>query len=69
MCISDETLQTIENNFNVERVLIKKTRTVESYHKSEKNRSQVINKKLKDCEKLSYTFKGKSRTFYRKLDL
>ena len=49
----------MENNFNVERVLIKKTRTVKSYHKSEKTRSQVINKKLKDCEKLSYTFKGK----------
>ena len=27
MCISDETLQTIENNFNVERVLVEKTRT------------------------------------------
>ena len=27
--------------------------------KVKKNGSQVINKKLVDCEKLSYTFKGK----------
>ena len=53
MCISDETLQTIENNFNVERAPTQKTRTVKSFHKSENNRSQVIYKKLVDCEKLS----------------
>ena len=66
-CISDQTLQTIENDFNVERVSIKETHTIKSYHKSEKNRRQVINKKLVDCEKISYTFKEKSRTFYKKL--
>ena len=66
-CISDQTLQTIENDFNVERVSIKETHTIKSYHKSEKNRSQVINKKLVDCEKISYTFKKKTRTFYKKL--
>ena len=36
LCISDQTLQTVENNFNVERVPIEKTHTVKSYHKSEK---------------------------------
>ena len=66
LCISDQTLSSIENDFNVERVPIKETHTIKSYHKSEKNRIQVTNKKLVDCEKISYTFKGKSRTFYKK---
>ena len=66
LCISDQTLSSIENDFNVERVPIKETHTIKSYHKSEKNRSQVTNKKLVDCEKISYTFKGKSRTFYKR---
>ena len=67
LCISNETLETSENDFEVvERIPIKKSQTVKSYHKSEKNRSQIINKKLVDCEKISYTMKGKSKTFYKK---
>ena len=64
ICISDETL---ERNFEVvERIPVEKLHTIKSYHKSEKNRSQVINKKSVSCEKISYTMKGKSRTFYKK---
>ena len=67
LCISNETLETLENDFEVvERIPIKKSQTVKSYHKSEKNRSQTINKKLVDCEKISYTMKGKLKTFYKK---
>ena len=42
-----------------------KTFKVKSYNKSEKNRIQVINKEFKNCEKISYSFKGKQRTFYK----
>ena len=64
ICLSDETL---ERNFEVvERAPVEKLHTIKSYHKSEKNRSQVINKKLVSCEKMFYTMKRKSRTFYKK---
>ena len=64
LCISDEIL---ERNFEaVERVPVEKLHTIKSYHKSEKNRNQVINKKLVTCEKISYTIKGKSRTCYKR---
>ena len=64
ICLSDETL---ERNFEVvERAPVEKLHTIKSYHKSEKNRSQVINKKLVNCEKMFYTIKRKSRTFYKK---
>ena len=61
LCISNETLK--QENFEVK---IEKLPTVKSYRKSEKNRSQVINKKLVNCEKISYTMKGKPRIFYKK---
>ena len=64
LCISDETLE--RNCEVVERVPVEKLHTIKSYHKSEKNRNQVINKKLVTCEKISYTIKGKSRTFYKR---
>ena len=66
LCISD---QTLEKNFQVSevvRVPVEKTFNVKSYHKSDKNRSQVVYKKFDNCEKLSYTVKGKPRTFYKK---
>ena len=53
LCISNETLETLETDFEVvQRVPIEKSHTVKSCHKSEKNKSQIINKKL-DCEKIS----------------
>ena len=61
LCISNETLK--QENFEVK---IEKLPTVKSYRKSEKNRSQVINKKLVNCQKISYTMKGKPRIFYKK---
>ena len=67
LCISN---QTLERNFQVSQVVrvpVKKKFNVKSYHKSDKNRSQVVYKKFDNCEKLSYTVKGKSRTFYKKL--
>ena len=39
---------------------------VKSYHKSEKNRSQVVYKKFDNCDKLNYSVKGKKCTFYKK---
>ena len=39
---------------------------IKSYVKSEKNRSQVVNQKLDNVEKLNYTFTGHERTFYKK---
>ena len=45
LCISNETLETLETDFEVvQRVPNEKSHTVKS-HKSEKNKSQVINKK------------------------
>ena len=61
--------QTLEKNFQVSevvRVPVEKTFNVKSYHKSDKNRSQLVYKKFDNCEKRSYTVKGKPRTFYKK---
>ena len=44
-----------------------KTFDVKSYHKSNKNRSQVVCKKFENCDKLNYSIKGKKRTFYKKI--
>ena len=43
-----------------------KTFDVKSYHKSNKNRSQVVYKKFNNYDKLNYTFKGQKRAFYKK---
>ena len=57
LCILDETLG---RNFEaVERVPVEKLHTIKTYHKSEKNRNQVINKKLVNCKKISYSMKEK----------
>ena len=66
LCISDETLK--QESFEVtKRVPIEKSHTVKTYSKSEKIRSQVINKNLVNCEKISYLMNRKSRTFYKKI--
>ena len=67
LCISNQTLET---NFQVSEVVcvpVEKTFNVKSYHKSDKNRSQAAYKKTDNCEQLSYTVKGKPRTFYKKI--
>ena len=66
VCISSETLLTNFQVSEVVRVPIEKTFNVKSYHKSNKNRSQVVYKKFDNCEKLTYTVKGKPRKFCSK---
>ena len=60
--------QTLEANYKVEieRVLIEKNFKVKSYTKSNKNRSQVINKTLNNCEKIDHKLAGKQRRFCKK---
>ena len=65
-CISNQTLEKIFQVSEVVRIPVEKTFNVKSYHKSDKNRSQVVYKKFDNCEKLSYTVKGKPQTFYKK---
>ena len=48
------------------RVAVEKTFNVKSYHKINKNRSQVEYKKFDNCGKLSYTVNGKPSTFQKK---
>ena len=66
LCASPETLQ---KHYQVTEPLCipkKKTFDVKNYHKSHKNRSQVVYKKIDNCDKLNYSLKGKKRTFYKK---
>ena len=63
--ISNETLQR-NYKVEVERIPVEKTFNVKSYHKSDKNRDQVVYKKFDNSEKISYSVKGKNRTFYKK---
>ena len=66
LCISN---QTLEKNFQVSEVAqvpVEKAFNVKSYHKSDKNRSQIVYKKFDNCGKTSYTIKRKQRTFYKK---
>ena len=61
--------ESLENHCQISKpisIAKEKTFNVKSYHKSEKNRSQVVYKKLDDCDKLNYSVKGKKRTFYKK---
>ena len=67
LCISSETIQT---NYQIGKIVcapVEKTFNEKSNPKSDKNRSQVVYKKFENCRKLSYTVKGKARTFYKKL--
>ena len=65
--ISNKTLETNFQVSEVVRVPVEKTFNVKSYHKSDKNKSQVVYKKIDNCEKLSYTVKGKPQTFCKKI--
>ena len=50
---------------NIKKIPIQKEIHIKSCVKSEKNRSQVVNQKLDNVEKLNYTFKGHKVTFYK----
>ena len=53
----------LQNYYQVAKIVpIPKTFNVKSYHKSEKIRSQVVYKKLDNCDKINYSIKGK-KTF------
>ena len=52
LCISNQTLETNFQVSEVVRVPVEKTCNVKSYHKSDENRSQVVYKKIDNCEKL-----------------
>ena len=41
---------------------------IKSYVKSEKNRIQVVNKKLENVENLNYNFKGQKEVFIKKFN-
>ena len=43
-----------------------KTFNVKSYHKSDKNRTQVVYKEFNECEKIDFNSKSQKRTFYKK---
>ena len=60
--------QTLEANYKVEieRVPIEKNFKVKSYTKSNKNRSQAINKTLNNFKKIDYKLAGNQSTFYKK---
>ena len=61
--------ESLENHYQISKpisIAKEKTFDVKSYHKSEKNRSQVVYKKFDNCDKLNYSVKGKKRTFYKK---
>ena len=67
LCISNET---IEKNYEIEnivRVPVEKTFNVKSYHKSDKNRTQVVYKKFENCEKTFMQSKGKTTNILQKV--
>lgn len=43
-----------------------KTFNVTNYHKSDKNRTQVVYKEFNECEKIDFNSKSQKRTFYIK---
>ena len=45
------------------------TFNVKSYHKSDKNRSQVFYKEFNECEKINFNSKNQKQTFYKKFEL
>ena len=62
----------LKNYFNIEKTNETKERiktfNIKVYHKSEKNRSQVVMKTLEDCNKIQYISKRRKRHFYKKID-
>ena len=64
--ISDQTLKT-HYKVETEKVPIEKNFKVKHYTKSNKSRSQVINKTLNNCKKINCKLAGKQRAFYKKI--
>ena len=66
LSLSSESLQCHYKVSESVMVAREKISNVKSYHKSEKNRSQVVYRKFENCKKLNYNIKDKKRTFYKK---
>ena len=68
LSLSPESLQE-HYHVTTETVCIPKEKMydVKSYHKRNKNRSQVVYKKFYNCNKLNYSFKVQKLTFYKKI--
>lgn len=64
--ISQESFKIFFDKSSPIATLRPKTFDVKSYHKSNKNRSQVVYKKFGNCEKINYHMKGMKRSFYKK---
>ena len=62
---------TLQRNYKVEAecIQVQKMFNLKSYHKSDKNRNQVVYKKFDNCENISYSVKGKNRTFHKNFNL
>ena len=58
-------LQTFVSN-EVEKIPVTKEVNVKSHVKGKKNRSQIVNQKLDNAEKIKYRMKGRQKTFYKK---
>ena len=60
----------LKNYFNTEKLNETKERIktfdIKVYHKSEKNRSQVVIKTLEDCNKIQYISQRRKCPFYKK---
>ena len=60
----------LKNYFNIEKSNETKERiktfNIKVYHKSEKNRSQVVMKTLEDCNKIQYISQRRKCHFYKK---
>ena len=65
--VDNITFENLVSN-NTKKLPIQKKIHIKSYVKSEKNRIQVVNKKLENVEKLNYNFKGQKRSFYQKIN-
>ena len=66
--ISNESLKKkfdIENESN-QGIARRKSFNVKSYHKIDKNRSQVVYKEFNECEKINFNSQNQKRLFYKK---
>ena len=66
--ISNESLKKkfdIENESN-QGIARPKSFNVKSYHKIDKNRSQVVYKEFNECEKINFNSQNQKRLFYKK---
>ena len=64
--VGNITFENLVSN-NTKKLPIQQKMHIKSYVKSEKNRIQVVNKKLENVEKINYNFRGQKRSFHKKI--